>query len=527
MRRIAPGLSGSQRRMVLGVAIILACASGASASYNFLVDPMALDLGATREQMVLLRQLPNVGTLLVVFLAGVWGSRLGMKRVTYASAVVMTLGYLIVLLAPSVPVATAGLLLGSVGKQGISVVTISLIAARISGEANRATGFAAIGVAGPVAFLVIPVLSSLLLDASNWRVVVASWVLMGAAAVFISVTLLPSDGPRSATGEMWTPALAGLVLAGLVQTIRTMSSFGFTSPRTLGWLGATVIALVILWQLMARWPKATLDLSILKRGGALLLLFIVILVPFGNLFYYFAIGAQRLYGYSAAEAALLMVPCQIAAIAGAWFAGLLLRRLGMRMAGTLLMAGVSVTMFMTVAQQADTPVAYPMLVLSLFALAYTGAGVVLTNAVMNLAPPGSEGSTSSARGAAWQLGIALGVALSAAVFFGTAQSTMQDLVAESGGDPGTAAVVVSALRDSTVTDSEIATQYDLPVDVVAEYDREWLQAQLTGYHAQGLLGGSVALVATVLFFFNRRAFRPQQDQESSIPDPDQLGRREA
>jgi len=250
-------------------------------------------------------------------------------------------------------------------------------------------------------------------------------------------------------------------------------------------------------------------------------------VPFGNLFYYFAIGAQRLYGYSAAEAALLMVPCQIAAIAGAWFAGLLLRRLGMRMAGTLLMAGVSVTMFLTVAQQADTPVAYPMLVLSLFALAYTGAGVVLTNAVMNLAPPGSEGSTSSARGAAWQLGIALGVALSAAVFFGTAQSTMQDLVAESGGDPGTAAVVVSALRDSTVTDSEIATQYALPVDVVAEYDREWLQAQLTGYHAQGLLGGGVALVATLLFFFNRRAFRPQQDQEPSVQDPDQLGRREA
>ena len=45
--------------------------------------------------------------------------------------------------------------------------------------------------------------------------------------------------------------------------------------------------------------------------------------------------------------------------------------------------------------------------------------------------------------------------------------------------------------------------------------------------AQGLLGGSVALVATVLFFFNRRAFRPQQDQESSVPDTDQLGRREA
>ena len=493
--------------MVWGVVIILACSTGAQGSYNFLVDPMAADLEATREQMVLLRQIPNVGTLLVVFLAGVWGSRLGMKRIIYASAVVMTVGYVVVLVSPSVLAATAGMLLGSVGKQGIGVVTISLVAAQLTGEANRATGFAAIGVGGPVAFLVMPVVSSLLLDATTWRVVVASWVVMGGAAVVISLTMLPADGQLSGAGEMWTPALAGLVLAGLVQVIRTMSSFGPTSPRTLIWLFTTLLALAILWRLMTRWPRATLDLSVLKRGGGLLLLIVVLLVPFGNLFYYFAVGVQRLYGYSVSEAALLMVPCQAMAIAGAWFAGFLLKRLGMRTSGTLLILAVSASLFLTMAQHVDTPLIYPIVVLCVFALAYTGAGVVLTNAVMNLAPHGSEGSASSIRGASWQLGIAVGVALSAAVFFGTAQGTMQDLVTQSGGDPSTATLIVDELRDFTTNDAEIADQYTLPTDVVAEYNQEWLESQVAGYRAQGLLGGCVTLVAALLFLFNRRALR--------------------
>jgi hypothetical protein len=89
--------------MVTGVFVVMALSVGAFAGYNFIVDAVAADLGATRNQTVLLRQLPNIGTLLVVFLAGGMGSRLGMRRGIHARALLMVLGYLLLLLAPVVP----------------------------------------------------------------------------------------------------------------------------------------------------------------------------------------------------------------------------------------------------------------------------------------------------------------------------------------------------------------------------------------------------------------------------------------
>ena len=111
-------LDKGQRQLVVGILVVLTCSIAAFASYNFVIDPLVIDLDATRAQKVQLRQIPNVGTLLVVFLVGVWGSRLGARRVIFASAAVMTVGYAIVLIAPVVPVVTVGMLLGSIGRQG-------------------------------------------------------------------------------------------------------------------------------------------------------------------------------------------------------------------------------------------------------------------------------------------------------------------------------------------------------------------------------------------------------------------------
>lgn len=504
-------MSGADRRMLFGVAIATACSVGVFGAYNFVVDPISSDLDATRNQALLLREIPSIGTLAVVFLVGAWGTRWGMKRVIVGSAVVTALGYLIVLVSSSMPLVTVGMLLGSVGKQGIGVVTISLVATRLMNESERASGFAAVGMASPVGYLVIPVVANALLDATNWRVVVALWIALSAAGAAAAFLLLPPDGERSEQGEMWTPALAGLVLVGLVQSVRLVSEAGVTAPRTLVWLAVMLLALVILWRLMTRLAHPTLDLSLLKNGGARLLLIVVVLLPFANLYYYFAVGVQSLYGYSAAETALLMVPCQLAAIAGAWVAGRGMKRLGLRTTGTVMLLALSASLFLTTAQTVTTPVVYPLVVLCLFALACTGGGVVLTNAVMNLSPAGKEGSASSIRSAAGSVGVALGVAMSAAVFFGTTQGTLTQLVADSGGDITTAEEIVSAVRDSTVTAEQIASTYSLPVDVVTSYESELLESRVAGYRAQGLLGGCIGLIATLVFFFNRRGLRPVEE----------------
>ena len=501
--------------MLLGVAIVIACSVGVFGAYNFVVDPISTDLNATRNQAILLREIPSLGTLAVVFLVGAWGSRLGMKRVIVASALVTTFGYVIVLVSTVMPLVTLGMLMGSIGKQGIGVVTVSLIATQLTSERDRAGGFSGIGMAAPIGYLVIPVMANAVLDESNWRVVVALWVALAAAGAVAALLLLPRDTPGSGREEMWTPALAGLGLVGLVQSVRLVGQEGPFAPRTLFWLAVMTVALVALWQLMVRLRQPTLDLSLLRNGGARLLLIVALLIPFANLFYYFALGVQDLYDYSATETALLMVPCQLAAIGGAWVAGRGMKRLGVRTTGTTLLVTLSISLFLTVFQTVDTPVIYPLVVLCLFAFACAGGGVVLTNAVMNLSPKGKEGSASSLRSAAASVGVAIGVAMSAAVFFGTTQNTLQELVTTNGGDIATAQEIVSQLRDSTVTVEQVASAYSLPLDVVTSYDDELLESRVMGYRAQGLLGGCVGLLAALVFFLNRKGLRPVEDVRDS------------
>lgn len=497
------GMSSPDRRMVIGVFVVLALSVGGFSGYNFIVDAVAADLGATRNQTVLLRQLPNIGTLLVVFLVGQWGSRLGMRRVIHASAILMVLGYLLLLMAPVVPLATLGMLLASVGKQGIGVITVSLLGARLTRPDDRTTGFAVKGMAEPLGYLVVLVMTAVVMDNAHWRAVVALWGLMALAAALAARRLLPADEQRSATGEMWTPALAGLVLACLVQYTRTISHEGLLAPRPLFWLAMTAVAAVILWRLAVRLPQPTLDLSLLQHGGFRLLLIVALLLPGANLFYYFAVGIQRQYGYTATDTALLMALAQLKGMAGSWFARSVVLRLGLRRAGTLMLIGVAGALFLSTGQTLQTPVYYPVFVLCLFAFFFMGAGVVVTNAIMNLAPAGQEGSASSLRSAASQFGGAMGVALSAAVFFGAAQGTMHGLVTQRGGEWAEAEKVVQQLRGVSRSSEQVAEQFALPLDVVTTYNREWLDSQLVGFRAQGLLGGCLGLFAALLYFLNR------------------------
>ena len=512
-------LGGVDRRLVVGSAVILACTVGVFGSYNFVVNPISSDLNATQGQSLLLRELPSIGTLVVVFIVGLLGTRLGMKRVIVASAVIMTLGYVLVMLGATVIAVIFGMLMGSIGKQGIAVVTVSLIATHLTSDANRATGFAALGMASPFGYVVTPIAAGLLLDATNWRVAVGLWVFVAVVATVAALMLLPPDGPRERAGELWTPALAGLVLVGVVQCIRLVNLEGLTAPRTLIWLAIALISLLALWQLMVRLHEPTLDLAILKKGSAVLLLVVIMLLSFTNLCYYFSIGVQRVYGLSATQVALLLVPCQLAGIAGAWIAGRGIKRRGLRVVGTLMLLGVSAALLLTVTQHVDTFVIVPTLILCLFAFASIGGGVVMTNAFMNLAPPGRAGSASAFRGAASSVGVATGVAFSAIVFFGTTQTTFHDLITRNKGDVTLANKIADRLHDATSTREEVATAYSLPLKVVTDYDKELLAAQVTGYRAQGLLGGFLALAAAILFFFvqGRRSVGTGDAPKSTTP----------
>ncbi len=144
-------LTPDQRRVLAGVCIVVGAASTVPASYNYVVVPMLEDLGASETQGSLLRELPSIAGLLVIFLAGILGHRWGERRFITRCGVLFTVGNAVVAVAPVMAVAVAGLVLESIGASGFIVVALALLSSRVSNEEARASAFSTYATVGPIA----------------------------------------------------------------------------------------------------------------------------------------------------------------------------------------------------------------------------------------------------------------------------------------------------------------------------------------------------------------------------------------
>lgn len=498
------GVDREGRRLILGVTTVTAAAMVSNATFNYVITPLIADLQATESQQSLLRQLPSIGALLVIFLAGVLGTRIGPRRFLTGSALLMGLGYALVMVAPAMPVVSLGLLLGSVGQQGLFVVVIGLLSAGLTTASARATGFSTLAIVSPLVYIVGPVVAGGLIGVTGWRVVIALWVLSAGAAAVSAVRLLPADDPNPGeSGELWTPALAGFALACVVQCINNISVDGLTGTATLVWLGTGVLATLVLVVLMRRLSRPSLDIAVLRHGGFRLLLVVVLLVPFAALWYYFTIGLQYVYGYTALEAAIIMIPAELAAIAGAGLSGRLMKRRGIRFTGTLALLVMSFSLFLTTTQTVTMPLVVSLLIVGLYSAALTGANAPVTTSIMNLAAKGAEGSAAAFRGAAGSLGNAVGVVMMSTLVFAIFEASLTTALEQSGSDTSQVAEITRDLREG-VSSEQVASQYAVPLAEVEDIAIEQQEAMVDAYRAQGLAGGVIVLLAAGIFAFNRR-----------------------
>ena len=183
MKLRTAGLNAAEQRIILGVCLISGAAQISLATFNYIIAPMVTDLDATETQQSLLRQLPSVGALMVIFLAGVLGPRVGVRRFLIGCGALMSLGYALVTIAPTIGLASAGLLLGSMGRQGLFVIVVGLLAAKLTNDETRASGFASYAAVTPLVFLVFPTIAGALVEGVSWRAVSLLWVLSGIGAV--------------------------------------------------------------------------------------------------------------------------------------------------------------------------------------------------------------------------------------------------------------------------------------------------------------------------------------------------------
>ncbi len=183
-------LDDSQRRLLLGICLIIGAITFVPATYNFVIHPMLEGLGASESQSSLLRQLPSTAALLVIFLAGVLGNRWGERRVITICAIGFTTGTALVTVAPVFPVVVVGLVLQGATGSALVVIALGLLSSRISNPKARASAFSTFALAGPVVFGILPVVAGYLLDSASWRWIPAIWTLGGLVIIWSSRRLL-------------------------------------------------------------------------------------------------------------------------------------------------------------------------------------------------------------------------------------------------------------------------------------------------------------------------------------------------
>ena len=502
-------MNSQERRLVVGVCIVLAAATVSAATFNYVVLPMIDSLDATESQESLLRQLPSIGSLLVIFLAGVVGPRVGPQRFVMFCGLLMASGYTVVSVSPVMPMACVGMLMGSIGQQGLFVVLIGLLSARLSSRDSRATGFAAIAAVSPVVYLIAPIVAGAVVDRGSWRVVIGLWIFLALTATLSASRLLPpDDNIPSERVELWTPALAGFALVSVVQSVNSINAAGLAGTSTLAWFAATVLAVVVLVILMRRLRQPSLDITVLRHGGFRLLLVAAMLVPFAGLYYYAMVGMQYVYGQGEFGMSLIMIPAQLTGLFGAWLSGRLIRRRGIRITGTAAMLAMSLALFLTATQTVTQPLVLSVVILCLYTGAKTATNAPMTNAIMNLAAKGAEGSAAAFRGAAGSLGNAVGVAIMSTIVFSTFQSSLTAQLHVSGGDASQVSAIAESLR-SGVSKEQAASEYSVPQTEVDSIDDEQKQAMVDAYRTQGVVGGFILLFAAGVFALFREGDEPR------------------
>ena len=504
----------AERKVVLGAALATGGSLFCLASYNFVVPTIVISLGADETQSQMLRQLPGIGGLLAIFLAGVLSMRLGADRCLRWSGGIMAVGYAITLLSPNIQALCLGLTLAYVGKAAVIVITVSLLSSRLRGTRSRASGFAALQMVGPAVCVVVPIFASYIVDENGWRWVVLLWLLGAALVMFSAFALIPSDRPAvSRRSELWTSIAAGIVLVALTQLVRLLVSDDAPTWYVFAALGVSAIGALIVVTLDRKLPDPSISFSVLRNANFSMMLLVILLMPFANMWFYGTVGAQYIYGLTAFEVSLVFIPVQLAGVFGAIMASRLMQARGLTFTGTAAIIGSSVMCLLCMLQSTTISILVPLLILMGFSACTTGAAATLTNAIMNSAHKGHEGQASAFRTAAAALGSSLGTVFLSTIVFVTMTGSMTDPATSTGlGLQEARAIAQSVIGGAS--SEEVASQYSVPVTMVEQITLDEQQAAATGYQAQGLGSGVVLLVAAGLYYTARRRLkRPEEGME--------------
>jgi EmrB/QacA subfamily drug resistance transporter len=326
---------------------------------------------------------------------------------------------------------------------------------------NRGRALSAVAVAVALGLSSGPVIGGLLATYVGWPSIFYINVPIGIAGIVMVLRFVPDIAKKTEKVRFDVPGSI-LVFAGLFLLLLPLSISGDNKSPVLFFpllvAGLLLIAVFIVFELRQKNPMLNVRLFqnrvFAASNAAALLVYIAQFILIFLLQFYL----QTLRGFPASYAGLLYLPMPLASLCVAPLAGILSDKVDSRFissSGALVMAcGLFLLSFLNTA----TPIAF--IVIS---LAVTGLGFGLFNtpnnsAIMGNVPPQNRGTASGTLATMRNIGMALGVAISGALFSMWSSSATAALTAA--GQTGaelTAHAFVSALHLTYLAAAAIAT----------------------------------------------------------------------
>lgn len=409
-------MTPDQRRVTLAISMIVGLTLLVVTGLTFLVEPMAEDLDLSDDAVERALVAPTIASLLVVFIAGRAGDRLGQRRTIVVAAAVFTAGAVVLASAQSEQGVDVGLALCGAGAIVIQVVALSLLQRTAPEGKAHVAAFTTYGMVFPIAFLVLPIGTAFLLSLVDWRWIPAIWALAGVCVLVMAMLMLDRGEARGSSGEWASPILAGVALMAGTQVLDELGEYPPDGRVLL--VGGTVCVVASVSCLIVMRKAANPGFSLRPILGVMMrpLMIGVALVTLIQILTYVSISMEYLYEMTPFEASLAIAPAQLGAIVGAKFvAGRVISRWGIERSGRGLLLATGTVMLLLVVMQPSTPLWYLVFVSTIFSLTGMAALTVLNLDIMGRAPAGSTGAVSAFRTAASSVGSALSMAVLGAI----------------------------------------------------------------------------------------------------------------
>jgi len=484
--------------------LVIASASVNLASFQYVFVGMQLEFSFSTDVANALAFMPSAASLLVVFAAGSLADRWGPRRLLVIAVALFTLGALVVSLAPSLTWVLAGRILDGVGGVTMAIVALAVINSAVTEPGKRARVFGVYAAITPATFLLAPAVAALVVQSAGWRAGLMPGALLGVAALILVLRYVPDQRGR-ATGELLTPLLAGLVLAGValgVTSLPTSSAFSLAAGLV------ALVSLVALVVAMRRMAAPALDLRWCRGRGMPLLLVATGVTAMPNLFFYTNVLLQYRYTVPLLEIALLLVVPQACAVAGGLLSGPVSARIGAPKAATAALLASAVACLSTLLVTPAAPIWVPVLALAVSVAPISFVVGPLTNTFMSRAPAEASGAGSSMRKATWTLGSVFGGAIIGFVAFEAFQSRLAGILNAVGMPREEAEIIAQEIRDGAVVDDLAARILEpIPREALIARGPGLLEAQSYAFAVMGVMSAALYLVAAVVMIAYLRRTR--------------------